>query len=273
MEGQDEETFEQYCLAKIKQAEASSYLKELDLLDSQGNIKKDAVQEAWKSWRGENKSKLWAEIGIAALRGVPYEYLGNMEKAMQYYWLGTYYYLHPTPMHATAKPPLHIDERFAYAEPQLTAAICNDRIGNRGRARQLFEWAAAHLTVTEDEKDQFRREGYPNMVWEYTTDRAFCLLCLERWEEALSAAEEAERWVKMDTGRYEKFGRQYTPFHLLPVYLALARFKAHPSPEREKEARKRFMLSEYKVRVNHLRHGALLYIFELWSRNAELLRQ
>jgi hypothetical protein len=32
-------------------------------------------------------------------------------------------------------------------------------------------------------------------------------------------------------------------------------------------------LSEFKVRVNHLRHGAMLYFFELWMRNSELLRE
>jgi hypothetical protein len=33
------------------------------------------------------------------------------------------------------------------------------------------------------------------------------------------------------------------------------------------------MLSELRVQANHLRHGALLYIFELSARNRELLKQ
>jgi hypothetical protein len=110
------------------------------------------------------------------------------------------------------------------------------------------------------------------VVWDFTIDRTFCLLCLERWEEALAAAEEALRWLRVDRGRKEKYGSQYTPFHLLPIYLALAQCRANPSPENEREAKKRLALSELKVRLNHQRHGALLYIFELWSRSPDLLK-
>lgn len=72
-----------------------------------------------------------------------------------------------------------------------------------------------------------------------------------------------------DGRRAEKkgFGAQYTPLHLLPIDLALARWRDRQTLDNEKEAKKRLILSEFKVRMNHLRHGALLYLFELWAGN------
>ena len=250
------------------------FLHKNGFIDPSGNFKTVSFKEQFD---GAIRTKcmpteLDSLISIAPSIATAYEYLDNMKLAMHYFWVGTYNWVHEWSTSPTDNLPKNIHVRSSYATRQLDAAICNDRIGNHGRAKQLFEWAVCHLTVTDDEKDQFLKEGSYNMVWEYTTDRAFCLLCLERWEGALAAAEEAERWMRMDAERKEKFGAQYTPFHLLPVYLALARYKAHPSLEREKEARKRMMLSEFRVRVNHLRHGALIYIFELCSRNPDLLR-
>jgi hypothetical protein len=49
--------------------------------------------------------------------------------------------------------------------------------------------------------------------------------------------------------------------------LALARWRDRQTLDNEKEAKKRLILSEFKVRMNHLRHGALLYLFELWAGN------
>lgn len=248
-------------------------LRKSSLLDSRGNLDRQAFMAKFEEgMRSGFTLELNAAIDNAPSIATAHEYLGDMERAMHYYWVGTFIYAHHAPANPRETREMTAELRGSYATLQQTAAICNDRIGNRGRASQLFEWASCHLALTDDEKDQFRQEGCYDMVWEYSIDRAFCLLCLERWGEALEVAEEAGKWLRMDTERREKFGAQYTPFHLLPICLALARHRVHPSPENEKEARRRLMLGELKVRVNHLRHGALLYIFELWSRNPDLLK-
>ncbi len=265
-----EAPFDAYLLEYIEK-EAKGFFKKHNLLDNASNPNMDFFEKIYKD-KTNIPEGMSSAVRISPMIAVAYEYLGNMSNALLFYKIGAFQYMDAWPISPKEKGPNDIYLRSAYATPQLNAAICNDRTGNRGRASQLFEWAAAHLTVTDGEKDQFRREGYYNMVWEYTTDRAFCLLCLERWEEALAAGEEAERWMRMDAERKEKFGAQYTPFHLLPVYLALARYRVRPTPDNEKEAKKHLMLSEFKVRVNHLRHGALLYLFELWARNPDLLR-
>lgn len=271
MEPGDEMPFEEMLLTWL-QTDVDRLLKRCGILDAKGNLDRNAF--AAKFEEGMKKGfplELNAAIDNAPSIATAHEYLGDMERAMQHYWVGTFIYTHPTPANPKEDREMVAELRGSYATLQLTAAICADRIGNRGRATQLFEWAAAHLSLTDEEKDKYRLEGCYNMVWEYATDRAFCLLCLERWAEALEVAREAVRWVRMDTDRREKFGEQYTPFHLLPVYLAVAKYRARPTPESEAEARRRLMLGELKVSANHLRHGALLYIFELWSRNPDLL--
>jgi tetratricopeptide (TPR) repeat protein len=272
MGSEDEMPFEEMLLSWLRK-DVNPLLAKNGILDARGNLDKKAFMAKFdEGMKSGFPLELNAAIDNAPSIATAHEYLGDMERAMQYYWVGTFIYTHQLPASPKETREMVAELRGSYATLQLTAAICSDRIGNRGRAVQLFEWAAAHLAVTDGEKDQFRREGNYNMVWEYAIDRAFCLLCLERWQEALGAGEEAERWVKMDTDRREKFGEQYAPFHLLPVYHALAKYRAHPTPDNEMAARKRLMLSEFKVRENRLRHGALLYIFELWARNLNLLK-
>ena len=102
-------------------------------------------------------------------------------------------------------------------------------------------------------------------------DRAYALACLERWEECLEVAGEAEKWVLKDRPRKSVFGYDYTPFKLLPIVAALARHFVGPAEETRKEARMKLSLRSIKARDHSLHISGLIYLFNLRDRHRELL--
>ena len=235
------------CLNSYLEKEVSGFLLENSFIDQNRNVRKEYLLNALKGSKKEWRNEVLTLVGISDAIGVAYEYLGEMEFALQYYWIGTYAWPYDSPTFPDQKEN-SLMYRSTLAMLQLDSAICNDRIGNKERARQLYEWAAENnrLTGEEIESHAYHKQYY--VIWERLIDRAYALACLERWEECLEVAGEAEKWVMKDRSRKSAFGYDYTPFKLLPIVAALARHFVGPTEESRKEARMKLSLRSIKAR-------------------------
>ena len=103
--------------------------------------------------------------------------------------------------------------------------------------------------------------------------RAYALLCLEDWVEALVAAEFAERWAKKD--RRARTSESYQlQLQLIPSLLALARYKLDPSVENRRLAQRNLELKTITSRNKSERLLCYFYLYNLRARfGADLLEE
>lgn len=167
-------------------------------------------------------------INRGARIGTANELLGNVLAAKAWYGVGQYAWRgkrifakdmdNPAPDEMT---------RSAAARPQLESAICATRVGNHERARQLYEWAALNYGFSETERQSWedKKDKTHIVLWINFSYRAYALLCLGRWAEALAAAEQGQEYLRRD--RHWK-DETYTPVVLYPIVQAVARCKCDP---------------------------------------------
>lgn len=101
--------------------------------------------------------------------------------------------------------------------------------------------------------------------------RAYALLFLEDWEEALAATEVAERWAKKDR-RAQTSEAYQLQLQLIPSLLALARYKLDPSTENRRLAQRNLELKTITSRNKSERLLCFFYLYNMRARfGADLL--
>lgn len=210
-------------------------------------------------------------IDASTEQGIANELLGNVPAAKVWYRIGQYGWRgkrifkkdmdNPAPSEMT---------RSAAALPQLESAICATRAGNHERARQLYEWAAQNYGFSERELQILEggKDKTDIVLWTNFSYRAYALLCLGHWAEALATAERGEEYFRRDRHWRDK---TYEPLVLYPIVQAVARYKLHPSEENRRKAME--MLSPQAVASpNHGGHlWALFYLYTLRALHPELI--
>lgn len=195
-----------------------------------------------------------------------YETLGDFKCAMQFHRLGTYSWAFPWPVYPHAQGDNDISLRDDLRLSQLPAAVSCDRIGLRDRARVLYGWAAEHSSLTDEELAFY---GVDQVVWERLPWRAYALACLERWEEARVVAEQSDEVVHKDR-RAQTTESYQSPLKILPVVLALTRFKTDPSEINRKQAVRMLHPQSVASRAHESHLHALFYLYNLRARHPDL---
>lgn len=201
--------------------------------------------------------------------GAAFEGLGRMDRALAWYRLGQYMWRGQRQFQMDLdKDPPQIMVREAAGRNQLPAAVCADRVGETTRAHQLYEWAAYNNTLTPEEVRYHTTEGVLMPLWEFHSPRAYALACLERWEEARQVAEHLHHHVSQDPDtRKESY---QAPLRILPVVLALARYKTEPTEEHRRKAHQMLQLQAVATRSHTDHLLALFYLFNLRARHPDL---
>lgn len=217
--------------------------------------------------------------------GITAELLGHLSAAMDWYRMGQYQYYYSKPFRTIGyhkvngvlipveiryidglPEPIH---RETCAGSQLESAICATRVGNYDRARQLYEWAAQNYGFSEREIRILEggEDKTDIVLWTNLSYRAYALLCLGRWAEALSTAEQGEAYFRRDRHWKDK---TYLPIVLYPIVQAVARYKLTPSLENRHKAIE--MLSpQAAASRNHVGHlWALFYLYNLRALHPDL---
>ena len=195
-----------------------------------------------------------------------YEYFGDLTGAMAYYQLATQLWPYPWPKHPTNRDENDISLRDALSLLQLPAAVSCDRIGMTDRARQLYEWAAEHFRLTDEE---LAFHGVDQVVWERLPWRAYALACLERWDEARAVAELSDE-VAHKERRAQTTESYQSPLKILPVVLALTRFKTEPSEGNRRQAVRMLRPQAVASRAHESHLHGLFYLYNLRARHPDL---
>lgn len=208
-------------------------------------------------------------IDASTEKGIANELLGNMPAAKAWYRVGQYSWRGKRIFtNLMGDPDPDVMDREAAARPQLESAICATRVGNHERARQLYEWAAQNYGFSEREIPIWEGKKKTHIVlWTNLSYRAYALLCLGHWAEALSTAEQGEAYFRRDRHWKDK---TYEPIVLYPIVQAVARYRLNPSPENRRKAIE--MLSPQAVASrNHSAHlSALFYLYNLRALHPDL---
>lgn len=214
--------------------------------------------------------------------GTAHEALGNLQAALAWYHIGQYQWcsgekafttryrkvgdtLIPEEIPYTDGLP-DLMHRDAIAPSQLQSAICANRVGKHERAHQHYEWAAQNYNFPDDEIKFHEKVRQYMVLWQSLSYRSYALLCLERWKDALSVAEQGQSYIEKD----RQVPATYTPVVLYPIIHALASYKINPSDENRRKAIE--MLSPQSVATrNHVGHlWGLFYLYNLRARHPEL---
>ena len=253
---------------------ALAKLRDTDFSDrASGGPNAQLVEEAVRPYLGEQElavpKALQSIINAAPGAGTAAEYMGKPSLSLAWYSVGQYAWRGQAQFRRVLGTTPDVGVREAAGSQQLRAAICADRAGNKARAAQLYEWAAANYILTTDELGFFRDTKQLQVIWERLPYRAYALGCLDRRDEALSVAEECQRWVENDH-RAQTTESYQAPLKILSVVLALARYRAHPTEEDQRKAVE--MLNPQSVASRS--HGdhlhSLFHLFNLRARYPEL---
>lgn len=201
--------------------------------------------------------------------GAAHEKQGDLAEAIAWYRLGKYKWRGSEQFaHVKGDPP-DLIYRDAAAQNQLPAAVCADRVGDRERALNLYSWAAVNRRLTPAEIKHAERKGYYQTVWQRLPFRAYALACLERWEEALSVAEEAQRWVEKDQRAKTKESYQ-APLRILPVVLAITRYEVNRTDDNRRKVQE-MLDPQWVATRSHPDHlSTLFYLYNLHARHPDL---
>jgi tetratricopeptide (TPR) repeat protein len=216
--------------------------------------------------RNEWRSVIDYAIVNAWRMAAAYEAMGDLRCAMEFYRLGTYSWPFPWPVYPHRLGDNNISLRDDLVLSQLPAAVSCDRIGMTDRARQLYEWAAEHSRLTDEE---LAFHGVDQVVWERLPWRAYALACLERWEEARVVAEQADEVARKDR-RAQTSESYQSPLKILPVVLALTRFKTEPSEGNRSQAVRMLHPQAIASRAHESHLHALFYLYNLRARHPDL---
>lgn len=221
--------------------------------------------------------RLPVEVEVAILRTLwnapAHEYHCSLTTASTWYDLGQYRWRGGRTVPNETRPVPDLIVREGVAVVQLPSAICADRVGNSQRAQELYGWAAGNYLLTEEEIEWYANSRQIQPIWEFLPMRAYALVCVEAWAEALAAAETADFWAKKD--RRAKTSEAYqVQLQLLPTLLALARYKLEPTEANRQAARVMLGLKVISGRSMSERLICHFYWYNLRSRfGGELLAE
>jgi len=201
--------------------------------------------------------------------GAAYETIGDIPLAIAWYELGQYLWRDGKQFAKAKGVPPEIAYRDAAARNQILSAVCSDRIGDKLRARDLYAWTAENRRLTTDELAFAETNKYYHTVWKRLPYRAYALTCLEQWNEALGVAEVTKQWVDRDR-RAQTTESYQTPLKILPVILALARYKLHPGDDNRHSAQAMLDPQSIASRIHGDHLAALFYLYNLRARHADL---
>ncbi|MCK4977750.1 MAG: hypothetical protein KAS36_12525 [Anaerolineales bacterium] len=208
-------------------------------------------------------------VSMGDRMGTAHEAIGDLPAAMGWCRIGRYVWRGDDQFESSHEGFPDYARRMTVGMLQMEAAICADRVGETGRAAQLFTWAVKNRSLTEEEVAEFDKTKQYYAVWEWTIQKAYALLCLGQWRDALEVAEDALLWIEKDS-RARVGASHEMPLMILPVVLALAKYKENPNEENRLEANK--MLDPQVVasrsHVDHL--IGLFYIFNLRAKFPDL---
>ena len=201
--------------------------------------------------------------------GAAFEGLGRMDSALAWYRLGQFMWRGERQFQMDlGKDPPEIMAREAAGQNQLPAAVCADRVGETKQAQQLYDWAAYNSTLTPEEVRYHTTEGVLMPLWEFHSPRAYALACLERWGEAREVAEHLHHHVSQDADTQKE--SYQAPLRILPVALALARYKTEPTEKHRRRAHQMLQLQAVATRSHTDHLIALFYLFNLRARHPDL---
>jgi tetratricopeptide (TPR) repeat protein len=250
-----------------------SHLRDSELLDdSNHGPEVGIITQAVQPYLGDQRTPPPSEISTAIAMGIRMgsanEAVGNLPAAMGWYQVGRYYWRGLPTEQVEQNEVLDYGLRMSVGMHQMKAAVCANRAGDSELAVRLFTWAVKNRSLTEEELHEFEETKQPYAVWEWTIERAYALLCLGRFQEALEAGEEALRWIEMDR-RAKVESATEMPLLILPTVLALARYQLDPSAENLLEAIERLDLNAVasRIHVDHLL--GLFYLFNLRAKYPE----
>lgn len=213
----------------------------------------------------------WAAAHRTWWNAPAHEYLGNRTAASIWYELGQYEWRGGRTFPSITAEIPELGVRESASVEQLIAAICADRVGNTQRARDLYGWAAGSYLLTEEEIRWFADTHQLQAIWEALPMRAYAFVCLGTWAEALTAAETAEFWAKKHR-RAQTSEAYQVQLQLIPVLLALARYKLEPTDENRQAARAKLSLKAIGGRNYSERLICYFYWYNLRAKfGAELL--
>jgi hypothetical protein len=274
------EAFKTFCQERVAQFE-NYYTKE-GILNKDSKINSELIEENFKlpyyKWDGKIHSYTLTASRIAAA----YEYLHNTQKAKLYYWVGSNAWnlseIDFTPTHETS-PPIqisYVEDMFwkdNRVHMQLKSAICNDRIANRERAKQLYGWVAELRKLSDAEYEKFirtfRGPKQYNDAWGRKVERTYALVGLERWEEALAEAEGAEKWIARDP-RPRGDHAWRNEFWLLQSLRPLIEYKLEPTAKNKAVAKKGLKPNILKSEDHSRTLTLFFYLFNLREKCPEL---
>lgn len=247
-------------VAKVKQELAMQ-----GLYDSEKNALNISKIETAVNRKAQKDVNVENLIYNAHYTAVALEHLENLGEAQQFYSVGCHLWMGDVALPAIGGCENNFDFRSEIAKLQLKAAICNDRVGNKERAKQLYGWAADNCRLTEMEIKKWQLESDLSMLWEPGTKWAYALLCAERYDEALEVAEKTAMWFKKQKQWTQDYDADYSIIFMIPTVLAVAKWKAKPISRNKVKALK--MLDEGRVQVEDL-FCALSIFFELFNLQA-----
>lgn len=243
------------------------YLLENGLFDPQREIVDFIrVAELAQSPRNQWPAYLIVAFKNSASAAAGLEYLAQAQRSLQYYQLGTYLWPHPSSTYPGQESAHDLGTRDSLRLNQLPAAVCNDRIGNGERARQLYEWAAMNSLLSDGELKAY---GVDQVVWERLPWACYAFACLDRWDRALEVAEYNQKIIMQDR-RAQTTESYQSPLKIHSVLLTLCRYKADSSAENRRAAIAALSPQSVASRAHPERLHALFYLYNLRARHPDL---
>jgi hypothetical protein len=254
--------------------EGKNYLEKNGWIDSEtGGPDVEALAKIIRPFLGTQEKPPPREAKIAVSMGdrmgTAHEALGNLHAALGWYRVGQYGWRGAEQFAITPQDFPDYGRRMTAGMLQMDAAICADRAGQSERAKRLFTWAVNNRSLTEEELDEFNETRQHKAVWGWTIQKAYALLCLDHWQDALAVAEDSLVWVQKDPHAKSNSSHEM-PLMILPVVMALAQYKANSNKENRLDAVKKLdpQVVASRTHVDHL--IGLFYLFNLRAKFPEL---
>jgi hypothetical protein len=202
--------------------------------------------------------------------GAAHETAGNLAVALSWYRVGQYLW----------RGAIHIEDQLEVGVPemqyrlgvsgnQLSSAVCADRVGNRDRARPLYELAAFNWTLTPEEIKGFTSTNQRHVIWSRLPYRAYALACYEQWSEALEVARLAQHVLEQD-GKARVTENYQEAVKLFVMVQALANYKINANEKTRELAQDNLHPQSVASRAHGDHLGSLFYLYNLRARFPEL---
>jgi hypothetical protein len=264
------DSFKNYLLQQIQESEKTRLA--MGYSDKEGKLRKDSLMPFFKEPLEKWPTQIMSLVTTAPHVASAYEALGDDLAAQENYWLGTYAWVDSSTPFYSKKDDDLMTRRDWLVRLQLNAAICNDRISEKNRSRQLFEWVTRHRDVSEVEYEEWIERWIGSKryhdVWGRKVERGYALACIERWREAFSEAESLLTWIEKDPHPRGDHAWEYYYWifqSLKPVIEKKMGFES-----KKENLRKAFNPSIIQSGNHSRSHFLLFYLFHLRAKFAGL---